>query len=272
MSARGRRARPWSSRGAGQAHGAATRCPATVGAHPECRRRGPPSLCSSARIRGGPLSRLPPRPALQEPASGGAAPGCGRRGSAARDPAGWAQAPPRKAADAPATSAVLVLGTGGAQAQRGRSAGSGQTRSLLRPASPGLSSPLRRSPRGEGTRRSRGLGDGRSREGRGPGSLGLEARQRRSQARGGTRGAGRASLAMGTRAGGETGAHGPQGAPGSRQSPRRRAASSLRDAGLLRFIDWVEFGKVLPSRPSSAPTHADPQRTRTVAYKFKTLP
>lgn len=51
MSARGRRARPRSSRGAGQAHGAATRCPATVGAHPECR-RGDPHHCAAAPASG----------------------------------------------------------------------------------------------------------------------------------------------------------------------------------------------------------------------------
>lgn len=143
MSARGRRARPWSSCGAGQAHGPATRCPATVGAHPECRRRGPPSLRSSARIPKPRLSQPPASPPrmLQEPASGGAAPGCGRRGAATRDPAGWAQAAPQEAADAPATSAGLVLRTGRAEAQRGRSTGLGQTRSLPRPASLGLSSP-----------------------------------------------------------------------------------------------------------------------------------
>ena len=88
---------------------------------PECRRRGPPSLRSSARIPEPRFSQPPASPprALQEPASGDAAPGCGRRGAATRDPAGWAQAAPQKAADAPATSAGLALRTGGAEAQRG---------------------------------------------------------------------------------------------------------------------------------------------------------
>lgn len=264
MSPRGRRARPRGSRRAGQAHGPATHCPATVGGHPECRRRGPHHCAVAPACGASPPASPTPRSRSRQEGLGAGLRAERRR---CRDPAGWAQAPPREAADAP-----NHLGRAGAQDWRGRGAVRQEHQAGADPipaaAPPALAKSLRlssspgapRGGRGRGGPEAWGtLGVGKAGD---PVLWGWRLHGEGAQARGGTRGAGRASLATGTRAGGETGAHGSRGvqhsgAPGSRRSPPGRAARSLRDAGLLRFIDWVEFGKVLPSGPSLAPTHAD---------------
>lgn len=185
--------------------------------------KGMPIARSSARIRGGALSRLPPRPALQEPAEVGA-----RRRAAGGEArlhgtprAGLRRLPSYP--DAPATSAVLVLGLARGQAPEAGSTGSGRGPVPAAARQPRPSARQARS-RGGGKRRSRGLGDGRSREGRGPGSLG------RGSAAGvastwGNSGRRTREPGHGNPGGGGNRAHGPQGHLGRAKSPRRAASS-----------------------------------------------
>ena len=244
---RGRRAWPWSSRGAGQAHSPTTCCPETVGGHPECRRRGPPSLRSS-------LSSEPPAspPCTPEASKRGLVPGFGQRGATAGTPrTGLRRLPGKQQMPLPPRQAWCSGLAGPRRSEAGPCRG---------PASPGTVPATFLIPRRPRGRRGRGGPEAWGTEGVGnagdPVLWGWRLHGEGAQARGG---AGRASLATGTRAGRETRAHGSHGVqhPGARRSPHGRAARSLRDAGLLRFIDWVELGKVLPSGLSLAPTHAD---------------
>ncbi|CAI9172417.1 unnamed protein product [Rangifer tarandus platyrhynchus] len=207
---RGRRAQPWSSRGAAQAHGPTLveqrLWEATLSAG-----GGDPHHCAVApACRSlGSQSHLPPRPALQKPARGGSVPGFGQRGAAAGTPRTGLRRLPGKQQTPLTPRQAWCSGLAGPRRSEAGAPGRGRPNPCRGPTNPGTVPATFLIPRRPRGRRGRGGPEAWGTEGVGkagdPVLWGWRLHGEGAQARGGT---GRASLATGTRAGGETGAHG----------------------------------------------------------------